>query len=275
MHRGAMVPQFADRLSVMAALLAAIMHDYEHMGLTNDFLVNNSSMLAIRYNDRAPLENHHLAAGFTVLHSRDHNFLDGLPKAEYSRLRKIVIDLVLATDMKQHFALVGQFNAVVRRVTPRSKPQEPGPHPHDSPSSRAAAFAHFRDKPMGRALSSSLCVLMDSQSPSSRRQPAASTQRASMDVMESALSQLRAATQDASAKLEVGASARVATRCVNLGGVLLRASMDVMGWALSQVKAATQDASAKIPVNNSGRCTTRCINLGGVVFHFSIHDFNH
>eukprot|EP00967_Tisochrysis_lutea_P096118 scaffold140544_cov20-Tisochrysis_lutea.AAC.3 len=33
-------------------------------------------------------ENHHLAAGFTVLHSRDHNFLDGLPKAEYSRLRK-------------------------------------------------------------------------------------------------------------------------------------------------------------------------------------------
>jgi hypothetical protein len=50
-----MVPHFADRLSVLAALLAAIMHDYEHMGLTNDFLINCSSVLAIRYNDRAPL----------------------------------------------------------------------------------------------------------------------------------------------------------------------------------------------------------------------------
>jgi hypothetical protein len=54
-HRGGMVPKFTDNLSVLAALLAAIMHDFEHMGLTNDFLVNCSSMLAIRYNDRAPL----------------------------------------------------------------------------------------------------------------------------------------------------------------------------------------------------------------------------
>jgi len=55
LHCGGMVPQYTDRLSQMAALLAAIMHDYEHMGLTNDYLVNSSSVLAIRYNDRAPL----------------------------------------------------------------------------------------------------------------------------------------------------------------------------------------------------------------------------
>mmetsp|Transcript_29009 Transcript_29009/g.75040 ORF Transcript_29009/g.75040 Transcript_29009/m.75040 type:complete len:974 (+) Transcript_29009:37-2958(+) len=213
MQQGGIVPQYADRLSLMAALMAAIMHDYEHMGLTNDFLVNNSSPLAIRYNDRAPLENHHLAAGFTVLHSRDHNFLDGLPKAEYSRLRKIVIDLVLATDMKQHFALVGQFNAVVRRVMPRAKPQDPGPSPN-SPRARTSAFGHSRDKPMGRALSTNLSVLLDSQNLSVRRHPAASTpvsgemfpsipHRNSMDVTESALSQLKAATQDASARIEL------------------------------------------------------------------------
>lgn len=36
-------------------------HDYEHVGLTNDFLVATSSPLAMRYNDRTPLENHHVS----------------------------------------------------------------------------------------------------------------------------------------------------------------------------------------------------------------------
>jgi len=153
-HRGAMVPQFADRLSVMASLLAAIMHDYEHMGLTNDFLINTSSTLAIRYNDRAPLENHHLAAGFTALNVPDQNFLSNLPKADYSRLCKIVIDLVLATDMKQHFALVGQFKALVRRMTPKSKSAT-------APSQKSRAHS--------RALSSNLSL-----DPSSARTPHAS-----------------------------------------------------------------------------------------------------
>lgn len=31
------------------------MHDYEHLGRTNDFLVNSGDSLALTYNDRAPL----------------------------------------------------------------------------------------------------------------------------------------------------------------------------------------------------------------------------
>uniref|UniRef100_A0A7S3VT42 Phosphodiesterase n=2 Tax=Dunaliella tertiolecta TaxID=3047 RepID=A0A7S3VT42_DUNTE len=89
MQQGGIVPQYADRLSLMAALMAAIMHDYEHMGLTNDFLVNTSSTLAIRYNDHAPLENHHLAASFSLLCAPDQDFLGKLSKAEFTRLRKV------------------------------------------------------------------------------------------------------------------------------------------------------------------------------------------
>ncbi|KAF5828526.1 hypothetical protein DUNSADRAFT_17484, partial [Dunaliella salina] len=75
----------------------------------------------IRYNNRAPLENHHLAASFSLLCTPDQDFLAKLSKAEYARLRKTIIDLVLATDMKQHFALMGQFNAVVWYTMQKTK----------------------------------------------------------------------------------------------------------------------------------------------------------
>ena len=61
LHRGGLVPGYADPLTLMACYLTAIIHDYEHLGVTNDFLVGSGDQLAVRYNDRAPMENHHLA----------------------------------------------------------------------------------------------------------------------------------------------------------------------------------------------------------------------
>ncbi len=34
----------------------------EHYGLTNDFLINSENQLAMVYNDKSPMENHHLSA---------------------------------------------------------------------------------------------------------------------------------------------------------------------------------------------------------------------
>ncbi|KAF5833632.1 hypothetical protein DUNSADRAFT_10011 [Dunaliella salina] len=165
MHKGSMVPHCADGLSQLAALMAAVMHDYEHMGLTNDFLINSFSPLAIRYNDRAPLENHHLAAGFTVLHTPDFNFLTALPKPEYCRMRKMVIELVLATDMKQHFALVGQFKVVVRSLThSRLKQHDPASSPRSSPFDRSTGHSQQQKSPMCRSVSTNLAPMLDPQS---------------------------------------------------------------------------------------------------------------
>ncbi|KXZ47713.1 hypothetical protein GPECTOR_33g595 [Gonium pectorale] len=113
-HRGGLSPGYVDPLSLMACYLAALVHDYEHGGLTNDYLINSGDLLAVRYNDRAPLENHHLAAAFTLLKKPEYAFLAHLPKADMDRLRKMVIELVLATDMKQHFAIMSHFTTVHR-----------------------------------------------------------------------------------------------------------------------------------------------------------------
>jgi len=114
LHRGGLVPGYADPLYLMACYIAAIIHDYEHLGLTNDFLVNSAHELAILYNDKCPLENHHLAAAFSLLRRPGLNFLSAMPKADFDKLRKLVIELVLATDMKSHFSIISHFSTVHR-----------------------------------------------------------------------------------------------------------------------------------------------------------------
>ena len=49
-------PQFA-------ALFAAAVHDLGHPGVSSAYLVQSRSPLALMYNDRSVLENHHLAEG--------------------------------------------------------------------------------------------------------------------------------------------------------------------------------------------------------------------
>lgn len=51
-------------LEIFATLVAAIVHDYEHTGTTNNFHVMSGSDTALLYNDRAVLENHHISAAF-------------------------------------------------------------------------------------------------------------------------------------------------------------------------------------------------------------------
>ncbi|CAB4061929.1 PDE4 [Lepeophtheirus salmonis] len=51
-------------LEVFAAIFASAIHDVDHPGVTNQYLINTSSELALMYNDESVLENHHLAVAF-------------------------------------------------------------------------------------------------------------------------------------------------------------------------------------------------------------------
>ena len=52
---------------VMSILLAAAIHDYDHPGYTNAFLIAKGDPLAILYNDKSVLENHHVAAAWKLM----------------------------------------------------------------------------------------------------------------------------------------------------------------------------------------------------------------
>ena len=84
-------------MELLSMYFAAIIHDHDHPGLTNNFLVATADSKAVLYNDKAVLENHHSASAFKILSLPENNFLSHLSKAEYKSIREVVVDLVLAT----------------------------------------------------------------------------------------------------------------------------------------------------------------------------------
>ena len=66
-HGGLLRKKVVDDLMMMAGYLAAAIHDFEHGGVNNDFLIQTRDKLAVTYNDISPLENHHLAAAARLM----------------------------------------------------------------------------------------------------------------------------------------------------------------------------------------------------------------
>nr|XP_046263381.1 cAMP-specific 3',5'-cyclic phosphodiesterase 4B-like isoform X4 [Scatophagus argus] len=109
---------FTD-LEILAAIFAAAIHDVDHPGVSNQFLINTNSELALMYNDESVLENHHLAVGFKLLQEENCDIFQNLSKKQRQTLRRMVIDMVLATDMSKHMSLLANLKTMVetKKVT--------------------------------------------------------------------------------------------------------------------------------------------------------------
>lgn len=84
---------FTD-LEVLAAIFACAIHDVDHPGVSNQFLINTNSELALMYNDSSVLENHHLAVGFKLLQGENCDIFQNLSTKQKLSLRRMVIDMV-------------------------------------------------------------------------------------------------------------------------------------------------------------------------------------
>jgi high affinity cAMP-specific and IBMX-insensitive 3',5'-cyclic phosphodiesterase 8 len=105
-----------DQMDEVASLIAAIVHDLDHPGRTNSFLVNARSELSILYNDLAVLESHHASLAFQISQKDDRlNIFKNLDRDDYRAIRQQVIDMVLATEMTKHFEHLSKFVSSINK----------------------------------------------------------------------------------------------------------------------------------------------------------------
>jgi len=103
---------FTD-LEIMSILIASAIHDVDHPGLTNQFLINTNNTLAIIYNDISILENHHLSVAFKLIYEEEYAAFSSLSKRDMLNFRKMIIDMVIATDMSKHMTFLADLKTLV------------------------------------------------------------------------------------------------------------------------------------------------------------------
>jgi len=87
---------------ILASIISALGHDVGHPGFSNRFLMVNRDDVATTYNDSSVLEMMHCAMTFQVMKTEKANILMTLDSDHYSAVRRLTIDMILATDMSKH-----------------------------------------------------------------------------------------------------------------------------------------------------------------------------
>lgn len=103
-------------------LISAAIHDFEHPGVSNAFLISTKNDLAVQYNDTAVCESMHVARGFEIMQnpSGQNNILSGISEEDYWKVRRCIIDTVMATDLSKHL----DFTARLRTLAANRKSEE-------------------------------------------------------------------------------------------------------------------------------------------------------
>lgn len=107
-----------SKFVMLAGLIAAAIHDFEHEGTSNDFHVRTLSERALTYNNRSVNEQHHAAEAFRILLKPEYNFLSTMPCDEFHQLRSLILEIVLATDMAENQRILASFNEMTGSSPP-------------------------------------------------------------------------------------------------------------------------------------------------------------
>eukprot|EP00927_Polykrikos_kofoidii_P031130 TRINITY_DN26796_c0_g1_i1.p1 TRINITY_DN26796_c0_g1~~TRINITY_DN26796_c0_g1_i1.p1 ORF type:complete len:1079 (-),score=156.86 TRINITY_DN26796_c0_g1_i1:383-3568(-) len=91
---------------VFSLQVCALIHDVGHRGYNNAFEVCSRSELALRYNDKSPLENFSCARAFEIAKTwkgeGDCNIFANFDTELYKEVRRLLVTCTLSTDMAAH-----------------------------------------------------------------------------------------------------------------------------------------------------------------------------
>ena len=103
------VARHVSPLDIYCMVIGAAMHDFNHPGFNNAFLVASRHDTAILYNDVSVLENFHIASSWRLMLNDDLNPFHGFTDEQYLEARQTMVYGILGTDMKFHFDHLTKF----------------------------------------------------------------------------------------------------------------------------------------------------------------------
>jgi hypothetical protein len=134
------VEKFLSEIEIMSLLLAAMVHDLGHDGFNNAFHKHALTDRAIAHNDVSIQENYHVQVLFSTMKQYPEiNILSNFTPEQQAEIRRLIIYIVLATDMSKHFVFIKDFTALIAQ-----KGQDPKDWT-DSTDQILAAVMHIAD----------------------------------------------------------------------------------------------------------------------------------
>ncbi|TYZ63160.1 hypothetical protein PybrP1_002055 [[Pythium] brassicae (nom. inval.)] len=100
-----------DDRTFFVGLVAAAAHDISHPGVSNGFLIATRSKLAITYSDDSVLERMHIAELYRVLSHDKFDIFSHMSLNVRVEIRKLIIQMVLATDLSRHFPHISKLKS--------------------------------------------------------------------------------------------------------------------------------------------------------------------
>ncbi|XP_065181450.1 high affinity cGMP-specific 3',5'-cyclic phosphodiesterase 9A-like [Sycon ciliatum] len=89
-------------------ILAALCHDMQHPGLSNEYLLRTGHEFAQAYKT-SPLENHHIACAHKLMSS---GIANSIPDSEREQLLRDMREYILATDLSNHTGIMTEVETI-------------------------------------------------------------------------------------------------------------------------------------------------------------------
>lgn len=131
------------KLQLLAAIIGAIVHDFNHPGTNNGHEVRARTERARTHADSV-LERHHLHSTFTLLATPAFDLFGGMPADDRDACRKLISEVVLATDLAKHYDTITTLRALAAEhgaaATATAAAAAVAPRPHHGGMLRRSSY---------------------------------------------------------------------------------------------------------------------------------------